>query len=699
MGCWIRNWVIGLAICALQLPAQAHREHDPQEPGAMPVVEVRADPEHESALGLSDAASQGSISAPQIERRALARPADVLELVPGLVVTQHSGQAKANQYFLRGFNLDHGTDFATTVNGVPVNMPTHAHGQGYSDLNFLIPELIERIDFRKGPYFVDQGDFASAGSANFHYRQQLDAPFVDLTLGSYGYRRGLVADSGAWSSGQRWLAAFEAMGDDGPWSNPDALQKRNLYLGLANGSAREGWSASLVAYRARWNSTDQVPQRLLDAGIWQGRPFTRWDTVDSSDGGETQRISLSAEWHRINAGTHDRVSAWWLDYGLDLWSNFTYAMNSPTQGDQFSQQDRRRALGLASSRQWHHVGHAWGDGFSTLGLRLRQDDIRVGLHNTVARQITSTVRDDQVRQSQLGVYAENQWQWTPWLRSVGGLELNRLDAQVQSFTLTENSGSAQTALLSPKASVVLGPWSRTEFFLNAGRGFHSNDARGMTLRRDPVNPLQAMSPSPGLVASRGMELGLRSQPTLNFLTSLVLWRLDLDSELVYQGDSGTTTAGRASARYGLEWSTQWQPTRDWQLDLDLSWSQARYTEGAEDHRYIPNAQEQVAQFSLNWKPDGQWLVAVQLRALGSAPLTDDNSVRSTPAVITNLRVQYDPTSRVSMMLDVFNLFDRHVNDIQYVYASQLSGETQQVTGLHVHPAQPLSLRLGLRVKF
>jgi hypothetical protein len=682
-----------------QLPAQAHREHEPQDEAVLPVVEVRSGNESAPALGLMDAASQGTAGANRIAVRPLARPADVLELVPGLIITQHSGQGKANQYFLRGFNLDHGTDFATTVNGVPVNMPTHAHGQGYSDLNFLIPELVERMDFRKGPYFVGQGDFASAGAANFHYRQQLDAPFADLSLGNHGYARALAADSGVGASGLRWLAAFEAMGDDGPWSNPDRLQKRNLHLGLAGGSAREGWSANAVAYRARWNSTDQVPQRLLDAGSWQGRPFSRWDTVDPSDGGETQRVSLAAEWHRIGHGIHDRVNVWWLDYGLDLWSNFTYAMNNASSGDQFSQRDRRQAMGLTASHQLHHVAGSWGDGFSTLGLYLRQDHIRVGLYNTVARQITATVRDDHVRQSLLGLYAENQWQWSPWLRSIVALELDRLDAQVQSFTLSDNSGIAQTAQLSPKVGMVLGPWHKTEFHVNAGRGFHSNDARGMTMQRDPANPAQAMSSAPGLVATEGMEAGLRSQPMPNFLTSLVLWRLNLDSELVYQGDSGTTAAGRASTRYGLEWSSQWQPARRWQLDLDLSWSHARYTEGPEARRFIPNAQEKVAQLTLSCKPDAQWLVAVQMRSLGSTPLTDDNSVRSASSVTTNLRVQHDLTGRATVTLDVFNLFDRRVNDIQYVYASQLAGESQPVTGLHVHPAEPLSVRIGLRVKF
>ena len=257
----------------------------------------------------SDAASQGRLEAGQLNSTAMLRPAEVLEHIEGMVVTQHSGDGKANQYFLRGMNLDHGTDFATTVNGVPVNMPSHAHGQGYSDLNFLIPELIERVDYRKGPYFAADGDFSSAGSARIVYRQRLQQSLAEVTLGQGGYQHALVADSHALAEGVSLLSAVTLQRNDGPWTTPEALRKRNALLTLSGGSPREGWSTSLSAYSAQWNATDQVPQRLLDAGVYQGRPFGRFDALDPTDGGQTERTSLSAHWHQDSDDAVTRVEA------------------------------------------------------------------------------------------------------------------------------------------------------------------------------------------------------------------------------------------------------------------------------------------------------------------------------------------------------------------------------------------------------
>jgi hypothetical protein len=271
----------------------------------------------------------------------------VLEFVPGVIVTQHSGDGKANQYFLRGFNLDHGTDFATSVNGVPVNMPTHGHGQGYTDLNFLIPELVDRIEYRKGPYFAQGGDFSAAGSADIVYRTALDAPFAALTLGPRQYQRFVGAGSTPLGSPSRLLAAVELQHDDGPWTVPERLRKANAVVTLSDGSPRAGWSASLTGYDASWTATDQVPQRLLDAGTYQGLPFGRFDTLDPADGGRTHRTSLCGEWHRHADTGATRVAAYAIDYGLTLYSDFTYALEWPAEGDQFSQQDRRRTYGVA----------------------------------------------------------------------------------------------------------------------------------------------------------------------------------------------------------------------------------------------------------------------------------------------------------------------------------------------------------------
>ena len=346
-----------LAAASLLAAGTAHAQS--AAPVAPTVVAVAAQLErvevtgrhYDNAIGSTDAASQGTIRAELLKSRPALRPGEVLEFVPGLIVTQHSGDGKANQYFLRGFNLDHGTDFATTVNGLPVNMPTHGHGQGYSDMNFLIPELVDRIEYRKGPYFAKNGDFAAAGSADIAYRNTLDENFAALTLSQRQFQRFVGAGSTALGGVLNLLGAVEVQHNDGPWKLPERLRKSNGVLTLSAGTRAEGWSASLMGYDAKWNSTDQVPERLINAGTFNGQPFGRFDAVDTSDGGETRRSSLSGEWHRANDAGTTRVAAYAMDYRLKLFSNFTYALERPDGGDQFSQQDKRSVYGLNATHK------------------------------------------------------------------------------------------------------------------------------------------------------------------------------------------------------------------------------------------------------------------------------------------------------------------------------------------------------------
>src|SRR5690349_23033499 len=238
---------------------------------------------YDNAVGTSDAASQGGIRAELMKSRPLLRPGEVLEFVPGVIVTQHSGDGKANQFFLRGFNLDHGTDFLTTVAGMPVNLPTHAHGQGYSDLNFMIPELVTRIDYRKGPYFAEDGDFSSAGAAHFHYFDRMKENLASATAGDFGYRRVLLAGSPKPENGNL-LYALELVNNDGPWVNPNDFRKVNAVLRYGSGTLDDGYSLTAMYYRGKWNSTDQIPQRAVDRGL-----ISRFGAIDPTDGGESQR--------------------------------------------------------------------------------------------------------------------------------------------------------------------------------------------------------------------------------------------------------------------------------------------------------------------------------------------------------------------------------------------------------------------------
>jgi hypothetical protein len=652
---------------------------------------------YDNAIGSSDAASQGVIRAELLKSRPALRPGEVLEFVPGVIVTQHSGDGKANQYFLRGFNLDHGTDFATTVNGLPVNMPTHGHGQGYSDLNFLIPELVDRIEYRKGPYFARNGDFSAAGSADITYRQTLDENFAALTLGQRQFQRFVGAGSTAVGDGMHLLGALEVQHNDGPWKLPEHLRKANGVMTLSAGTAAEGWSASLMGYDARWNSTDQVPERLIEAGRFNGRPFGRFDAVDPSDGGQTQRTSVSGEWHRVTDGQATRVAAYAMHYQLKLFSNFTYALERPEDGDQFSQQDRRNVYGLSAS---HAVDHRLGElpARSEIGLQLRQDRIRVGLFDTVERRITGTTRDDEVRETLGGVYGQTTVELAPWLRAIAGLRADEARFRVNSLTNAANAGRSAAHLVSPKFALILGPWARTEFFLNAGRGFHSNDARGTTATVDPKTG-EPVDKVPGLVAARGLELGARTEWFPGLQSSLAVWKLDFDSELVYVGDAGATEANRPSKRRGIEWNNRYVPAPWLLVDADLAWTHARFSDADPAGNRIPNAVDKVGSIAVTLRELGPWSASLQWRYLGSGALIEDNSVRSRSSLTTNLRVSRKLWDKAELTVDVFNLLDRKLNDIEYFYESQLPGEAAPVNDRHVHPAEPRTVRVTLKVGF
>ena len=652
---------------------------------------------YDNSIGTSEAASQGVVGPELLRNRAIQRPAEVLEYIPGMVVTQHSGDGKANQYFLRGMNLDHGTDFATTVNGVPVNMPTHAHGHGYSDLNFLIPELVQRMEYRKGPYFASEGDFSSAGSANFIYRNRLDKPFADVTIGPRGYLRGVAAASREVSEGVTLLTAIERLNNNGPWTVPEGMRKSNAQLILSGGSPREGWSTSLSAYSAHWNSTDQIPQRLIDAGSYQGQPFSRFDSLDPSAGANTHRTSLSGNWHQASNHGMTKVDWYAIKYDLNLFSNFTYSLDRPN--DQFAQTDDRLVWGGKAYRSWLTD---LGDGRSmqnTLGVQSRQDRIRVGLYETVARQIQSTVRDDDVHQTLVGIYGENEVGWNSWLRTVAGLRFDQFNAKVTSHVQAVNSGKANASKISPKISLIFGPWQKTEFFINAGKGFHSNDARGTTAKVDPKTglPIDAV---PGLVSSRGQELGIKSQILHDLQTTFAIWKLDFDSELVYVGDAGNTEAGRPSRRTGVEWSNHWTPGEHFLMDASFAWTRPQYSDNDPAGNGITNAVQKVANLTFALRNLGPWSGSLGVRYIGAAPLIEDNSFRSTSSLTTNLRINRRMSNSFDMAVDVLNLTDRKNNDISYYYRSRVSGEPLAgVDGLHVHPAQPRTVRVTARLRF
>ena len=671
---------VACAFCMTVTMAQANHQQ---------VVVTR---HYDNAVGTSDAASQGVIEAGLLRSRPALRPGEILEFVPGVIVTQHTGDGKANQYFLRGFNLDHGTDFATSVNGMPTNLPTHAHGQGYSDLNFLIPELVQRVEYRKGPYYAKGGDFSLAGAADIAYRTGFDRPFLDVGIGQRGFRRHVAGGSTDLGSGRTVLGAFEVMGHDGPWVVPQGLKRHNGVVTLSGVGDSSSWQLSFMGYRAKWTATDQVPERLLNAP-----GFNRYGSLDPTAGGDTSRHSVSGQWsHNDAQGGVWRAQAYVVRYAMDLYSNFTYALERPAAGDQFAQKDARTVWGGQFSYAMSH-GLFERIARSELGLQWRTDKARVGLYDSVARRITEVVREDDVQQTLVGVYAQNVLEWTPWLRTIAGVRVDHKRAQVDALSLTVNGGRAQDSKASPKLSLILGPWRKSEFFVNAGTGFHSNDARGATIRLDPRSGESAQR-VPLLVAGRGAELGFRTEAIPGLQSSLALWGLKLESELVYVGDAGATEASRASSRRGVEFNNRYTPVQWLLIDADFAWSRGRFDNGDR----IPNAVDRVASMAVTLRDLAHWTTSLQWRYLGSGPLVEDNSVRSRPSSTLNTRITRGLPGwgrQTDITLDIFNLTNRRVNDIQYFYESRLPGEPAPVADRHVHPAEPRTFRLSLRWGF
>ncbi len=646
----------------------------------------------EDLVGIAQSSSQGAISARQLDARPIMRSGEVLETVPGVIISQHSGEGKANQYYLRGFNLDHGTDFASTVAGMPVNLPTHAHGQGYSDLNFLIPELVSGVQYEKGPYFADQGDFATAGSAHINYASRLDAPIVRIGGGDEGFARAMVAASPKADNGHM-LAALEVEHNDGPWDRADNYRKVNGVLRYSRGDSVNGLSITGMGYWAKWNSTDQVAQRAIDSGL-----ISRFGGLDDTDGGDTYRYSGSLEWQRSGSNTSTKIVGYGIGYNLNLFSDFTYFLDDPVHGDQFHQADHRFITGAKVSHR--RIGHWLGHQVqNTFGVQLRNDDIpTVGLYHTEERQLLETVRQDSVLETSAAAYAQNETEWAPWLRTIAGIRVDGYRFRVDAAD-PENGGTRRAGIVSPKGGVIIGPFNGTEFYVNAGSGFHSNDARGTTITRDPSTG-EAVDPVTPLVRAKGAEIGVRTVMAPHLQTTLTLWTLSLASELVFAGDAGTTAASRPSHRYGVELANYCAP-RPWLiLDGDVSWSGAHFTDVDPIGDLIPGSVETVISAGATLDSLHNVIGSVRLRYFGPRPLSEDNSVRSKATSVANLEGGYKFSKNVKVVLDVFNLFDAKDSDIDYFYASRLPGEPLEgINDIHLHPTLPRTARLNLVLGF
>ncbi|MBC7469424.1 MAG: TonB-dependent receptor [Ramlibacter sp.] len=660
-----------------------------QESGALAPVLVEGS--RSSLLESAETANTGVVTRKQLEARTVYRPGEVLEATPGLVVSQHSGEGKANQFYLRGFNLDHGTDLRTTIDGMVVNQRSHSHGQGWTDLNFMIPELVDLLEYRKGPFYAAEGDFAAAGAVHVSYVDKLSQGIASLGVGSNGFVRSFVADSPKAGNGNL-LYALELFHNDGPFVVPANYRKANGVLRYSEGTRADGFNLTAMAYRARWHATDQIPQRALADGTLA----SRFDAIDQTDGGEAERYSLSGAWARSQGTSSSKVNAYFVRNTLKLFSNFTYFMDDPVNGDQFAQPDARVTAGLDASHTWD-TPWLGKESESTVGLQFQHDNIFNALQRSVARQTLSTTRQDHILESSIGIYLQNTTRWSPKFRTVAGARADVFRFDVRS-DLAANSGRNSGSRVSPKLNLIFGPWAKTELYASAGTGFHSNDARGTTVTVQPGTgvPVDKVTP---LVGSRGLELGLRSEFVPGLQSTLSVYRLDVGSELVFVGDAGTTEAGRASRRVGFEFSNYWRASKWLTVDADVAFARARFRSADPVGDRIPGAVEGVASVAFAVDNLGPYFGALQLRYFGPRPLVEDNSVRSGSTLTWNGRIGYKVSANTRIELEGYNLTNRKSSAIDYYYESRLRGEPAPVADIHFHPTESRSFRLSLSHRF
>ena len=715
-------------------------------------VESRED----DLIGIAISSTQGTVGATELDDRPLLRSGEVLETVPGVIITQHAGGGKANQYFLRGFNLDHGTDFAIFIDDMPLNLPSHAHGEGYSDMNTVIPEFVRRLDFEKGPYYADVGNFGAAGSAHLEFFKTLPQNFIRAEGGQDGYGRFVFGVSRNLGAGEL-LYGGEAYHDNGPWTQEDNYYKYNGLVTYSQGRDADGFSVTARAYRGRWNSSDQIPVNAVPLVGYFG-------ALNPTDGGHSQRYSLQGEWHRQRANSLTKIAGYGFYYDLNLFSDFTYYLDDPAKGDQFEQQDRRWVAGLDAH---HTIFSEWFGRRveNTIGLQVRNDWVHNGLFRTENRVRTDksdsnacndepidecTANPDLVAilpaatdlnrftDTLVGVYAENEIQWAARFRSVLGLRGDDAKYLVTSLTPSYlaselptspmvnfaqlNSGSATKFLPQPKLSLIFGPWSCVEFYAQGGFSYHSNDARGATQREEPISPDNPFptpsTPISPLVQLKGGEFGVRVAAAHRLQSSFSQWYLRSNSELQQDGDTGGTTPSQQSSnRYGIEWANYYAPTDHWALDLDMADSRAQFTQiDPADAAYtnpgggqypvqgpggklVPEAVKVVISSGITMHDYKRFTATTRLRYFGPRDLTSDGLNRSRATLLVNAGAGYQIGERWRVFADFLNVLDRRNDDITYAYVSRITPTAPAAFTNVFHPTEPSEVRVWLEKTF
>jgi len=612
------------------------------------------------------------------------RPADVLRLVPGLIMSQHQGGGKAEQYMLRGFDADHGTDVALFVDGMPVNLRTHAHGQGYADLHFLIPETIKQVDAFKGPYYVEYGDFATAGAIDFVTLDTVPENLVEAAGGSFGTQRYLTLLSPT-RDRIKTLFALEAYTSDGPFDRPQDYKRLNAFA-KASATLGDGVDGSIWAsyLRSSWFGSGQIPARAVRAGL-----IDRFGSIDNSEGGRTERASVNGQ-IRFKPSEADLVTvrAWGQYYSLDLFSNFTFFLDDPANGDGIKQTDRDRLVGGLDTR-YEHRGTVLGVPVQSMaGVQYRVDRARVILGTQADRHLLARTQDVSVVEQSVSPMVKLDLAPLPWLRVVTGARGDLFHYDVRN-NLTDSAerldGNQTRAVPSVKANLVLGPWYETEFFANFGTGFHSNDARAVIL--DPRLP--------ALPQARGYEFGVRSKIFPRVEVSATYWALDLKSELVFAGDDGTTEARGPSHRQGWEVTTRIR-LLDW-----LTWNgNVTLTDSAFDNgQAIPLAPRMTARADLTARLPWGLSASAAMRYVSSRYADESRQQIARGYTLFDLSARYR-YKNLEAFLSVENLANAEWREAQFFFESRLTGEPAGgVPDIHYTPGNPRTFLGGLALRF
>jgi hypothetical protein len=671
-----------------------------------------------SLLATAESASQGTTGAGDLSDRPILRSGEILETVPGVIITQHAGGGKANQYFLRGFNLDHGTDFAVFLDDMPLNLPSHAHGEGYSDMNTVIPELVQRVDYEKGPYYADVGNYGSAGSAHLTFFKELPQDFVTVEGGMYGFERGVFGFNQKLPEGNM-VYGGEVYHDDGLWVHPDDYSKFNGLITYSDGNEVNGFSITARGYHGKWNSSDQIPDSAIPLVGFFG-------AINPTDGGNSQRYSLQGEWHAEDGNSETKITVYSFYYDLDLFSDFTYYLTDPTLGDQFEQQDRREVVGWDARRTFFN--NWFGRPVeNTFGMQVRNDWIDNGLYQTEDRvrvdkidynaagdpTLPATTEADDFTDTQAGFWFENKAQWTDKFRSVAAIRGDIEYFDVTCLNNPVNSGTAFSALPSPKLSLIFGPWAKTEYYVEGGFDFHSNDGRGATQTVEPTsadNPYPN-TPSvriPGLVPTKGGEVGVRTLAVPHTQSTLSLWYLYSDSELQQDGDTGGTVASKSpSNRYGVELSNYYKPTPYLAFDADYADSVAKFVKldttdvgpGSKGGYYVPEAVGTVVSAGVTLHDLDRISSSLRLRFFGPRNLTADAQYRSSNTILLNWEGSYQINKTWRISAEVLNLLDRRDHDIDYAYTYRQTPTDTPQFGEVYHPVEPIQARVGITAEF